>query len=178
MHFLAKALIVALALYAGGSCTSPSEAAANDDGLRAFSSEAELSRFVRKMRRFEPAAGDVLYIAPPPLAAPPPPSAAADAASPAPALESLPAFEPAQTQITNVQEVGVDEGGIVKVAGEYLVVLRRGRIFTVRHGGNALEPVDAIDAFPPGDEDPDDAWYDEMLVAGDQIVVIGYSYGD
>src|SRR2546425_2740742 len=38
-------------------------------------------------------------------------------------------------QITNVQHAGVDEGGIVKVHGDHLVILRRGRLFTVAIGG-------------------------------------------
>ena len=77
--------------------------------------------------------------------------------------------------ITNTQEAGVDEGGIVKNVGDYLVVLRRGRLFTVRVGGDALAPVDAIDAFPPGAAGRG-AWYDEMLVRGSEVIVIGYSY--
>src|SRR5207244_574894 len=32
--------------------------------------------------------------------------------------------------ITNTQHAGVDEGGIVKLHGDHLVVLRRGRLFT------------------------------------------------
>lgn len=80
--------------------------------------------------------------------------------------------------ITNVQEAGVDEGGIVKNIGEHFVILRRGRLFTVSHASDGLAMVDMIDAFPPGDSDMDDTWYDEMLVSGDLIVVIGYSYGD
>lgn len=80
--------------------------------------------------------------------------------------------------ITNVQEQGVDEGGIVKLAGDYLVVLRRGRLFTVRHAGGVLEPVDQIDVFPPNGEDADDAWYDEMLTSGNRVVTIGYAYGE
>ena len=77
--------------------------------------------------------------------------------------------------VTNVQHAGVDEGGIVKVRGEHLVVLRRGRLFTVRIGGDELQPISAVDAFGP-DIDPRHAWYDEMLVSGDSVVVIGYSY--
>jgi hypothetical protein len=69
----------------------------------------------------------------------------------------------------------VDEGGIVKVQGDHLVVLRRGRLFTVRIGGDALAPVSSVDAFGP-DIDPAGTWYDEMLVSKDSIVVIGYSY--
>ena len=45
----------------------------------------------------------------------------------------------------------------------------------MRIGGDALEPVSAVDAFGPG-IDPSGTWIDELLVAGDQVVVIGYSY--
>lgn len=75
--------------------------------------------------------------------------------------------------ITNVQEQGVDEGGIVKAHGELLVVLRRGRLFTIRLDDHALVPVSAVDVFPGTAAD---GWYDEMLVSGDRIVVVGYSY--
>ena len=94
----------------------------------------------------------------------------------APAAEA-PADMAEGEAITNTQEVGVDEGGIVKNAGDYLVVLRRGRLFTVRTGDGALAPVDAIDAFPPDKMDPGRTWYDEMLISGNQVIVIGYSYG-
>ncbi|HEU4880985.1 MAG TPA: beta-propeller domain-containing protein, partial [Longimicrobium sp.] len=76
--------------------------------------------------------------------------------------------------ITNNQQEGVDEGGIVKRQGDYLVILRRGRLFTVDVGGGRLRPVSMVNAFG-GDGDPD-AWYDEMLVSGETVVVIGYSY--
>ncbi|HEX5128715.1 MAG TPA: beta-propeller domain-containing protein, partial [Usitatibacter sp.] len=69
----------------------------------------------------------------------------------------------------------VDEGGIVKVHGDHLVVLRRGRLFTVRIGGNDLAPVSTLDAFGEG-IDPRGAWYDEMLIRGDTVIVIGFSY--
>jgi len=77
--------------------------------------------------------------------------------------------------VTNVQHTGVDEGGIVKLHGDHLVILRRGRLFTVRVGDRDLKPVASIDAFAP-DIDPRGAWYDEMLIAGNTIAVIGYSY--
>lgn len=75
--------------------------------------------------------------------------------------------------ITNTQEAGVDEGGIVKVHGEHLVVLRRGRLFTVATGDDSLEPISAVDVGPKGRHQ---AWYDEMLIHGDEVIVIGYSY--
>lgn len=88
----------------------------------------------------------------------------------APAADSA-----AAESITNVQTAGVDEGGIVKRAGDYLIVLRRGRLFTVRVGGDALQPVATLDAYAPG-SNPQGAWYDELLVSGRDVVVIGYSY--
>ncbi|MEP6717588.1 MAG: beta-propeller domain-containing protein [bacterium] len=81
----------------------------------------------------------------------------------------------AAESITNVQHAGVDEGGIVKLHGDHLVVLRRGRLFTVAIGGDALKPISAVDAFGP-DVDPRNTWYDEMLVSANTIAVIGYSY--
>ncbi|HYM76391.1 MAG TPA: beta-propeller domain-containing protein [Candidatus Dormibacteraeota bacterium] len=80
-----------------------------------------------------------------------------------------------QESVTNVQHAGVDEGGIVKVHGNHLVVLRRGRLFTVAIGGDSLAPIATVDAFGP-DIDPRGTWYDEMLVSQDTVVVIGYSY--
>lgn len=81
----------------------------------------------------------------------------------------------AAESVTNVQTAGVDEGGIVKLHGKHLVMLRRGKLFTVQVGGNALQPVSSLDAYAPG-SDPSGSWYDEMLLDGDTLVVIGYSY--
>lgn len=78
--------------------------------------------------------------------------------------------------ITNTQESAVDEGGIVKMfSRDIMVVLRRGRIFTISLGGGNIRPLDSIDAYPPGVNAQDD-WYDEMLVAENRVIVIGYSY--
>ncbi|MDQ3037844.1 MAG: beta-propeller domain-containing protein [Myxococcota bacterium] len=78
--------------------------------------------------------------------------------------------------ITNVQEQGVDEGGIVKMHGEHLVVLRRGRLFSVDLAGGGMRMLSVANAYAPGHRPAD--WYDEMLVHGDTIVVIGFSYAD
>jgi hypothetical protein len=76
--------------------------------------------------------------------------------------------------ITNNQESGVDEGDIVKAVEDWFVILRRGRLFSVRQVEGALEPVDQVDAYAPGFTRG--TWYDEMLVYGRRIVVVGYSY--
>src|SRR5215216_2040619 len=98
------------------------------------------------------------------------------AAAPAPLAKAAKMDVRAESEsVTNTQHAGVDEGGIVKVHGDHLVVLRRGRLFTVAIGDGALKPVSTLDAFGP-DIDPNGTWYDEMLVSGDNIAVIGYSY--
>lgn len=97
------------------------------------------------------------------------------AASPS-ASESAKDSKEADDSVTNNQHAGVDEGGIVKLHGDHLVILRRGRLFTVKIGDNALKPVDSVDAFAPG-VNPQSDWYDEMLVSGNTVAVIGYSYG-
>ena len=91
------------------------------------------------------------------------------------ANEPAPAPGADKESVTNTQHAGVDEGGIVKVHGDHLVVLRRGRLFTVAIGDQALKPISNIDAFAP-DLDPSRTWYDEMLISGNTVVVIGYSY--
>jgi hypothetical protein len=96
-----------------------------------------------------------------------------DAAGVLPQSAAALAKAESQDSVTNVQHAGVDEGGIVKLHGEHLVILRRGRLFTVEVRG--LKPVSTVDAFGP-DIDPRGAWYDEMLIWRDTVVVIGYSY--
>ncbi len=94
------------------------------------------------------------------------------AATPAAVADSAKAGE---DSVTNVQHAGVDEGGIVKLHGDHLVVLRRGRLFTVKVGSGSLKPVSAVDAFGP-EIDPNSTWYDEMLISDNTVMVIGYSY--
>jgi hypothetical protein len=89
------------------------------------------------------------------------------------AMAAPAAAEASADSVTNVQHAGVDEGGIVKVHGDYLVILRRGRLFTVSIKDS--KPGAVMDAFGPGIE-PRGAWYDEMLIWGDTVAVIGYSY--
>lgn len=143
--------------------------------LRAYADEAELRATLDRLReagkkRMATRSQAVMESGDAAASAP---AAAADASAPA---ESAKAEAPADEEsITNVQTAGVDEGGIVKRQGDFLIVLRRGRLFTLRIGGDDLRPVSSIDAFGP-DIDPNGAWYDEMLVSDKTVVVIGYSY--
>jgi hypothetical protein len=137
--------------------------------LPAFRSEEELGGYLRQWTRSRgrTSGGTVgnieMETVPPPVTAP----ASAD-------VSYSGAAAPGES-VTNVQHAGVDEGGIVKVHGDHLVMLRRGRLFTVAIGDGALRPVSAVDAFGP-DVDPDGTWYDELLVAGSSVAVIGFSY--
>ncbi len=131
-----------------------------------FASDQQLKRYLKRTRRAQRPVPSML----PPPAPPPPPAVEADSSA-APADATAAAGE----SITNTQEAGVDEGGIVKMHGDTIVILRRGRLFTVSTGRGGLKPIDMIDAFPPGTSGQG-AWYDEMLVAQNRVIVIGYSY--
>src|SRR5438067_4152779 len=143
--------------------------------MRAFGSEDELKNYFRQLaeerkRALERARREASVN-------PPAPSGLAgvanQTAAPAKAAEGYAAKD--DESITNNQHAGVDEGGIVKLHGDYLVVLRRGRLFTVAVGDDELRPVSVADAFG-GEIDPSGTWYDEMLISGNTIAVIGYSY--
>ncbi|MCU0729321.1 MAG: beta-propeller domain-containing protein, partial [Sphingopyxis sp.] len=75
--------------------------------------------------------------------------------------------------ITNVQTANVDEGDVVKQIGNFLLVLQDGRVFSVdMRGGMRL--ADRINVYR--DADDGDAWYDEMLVEGNRILITAYNY--
>jgi hypothetical protein len=133
--------------------------------MRPFQSDQELAAYLHQIadrqRRARQASGKT--------------EASAPAQSNAASFAGLSKDAMGDESITNVQHAGVDEGGIVKLHGDHLVVLRRGRLFTIAIGGDALKPISAVDAFGP-DIDPRNTWYDEMLVSDNTIAVIGYSY--
>lgn len=179
-HLLARSALLAvaapLAMHARAFADAPRST------LTAYGSEAdmrqalarwqELSRQKRSEgRRSAGAAMDSLALQMAPSTAPAPMAAAKAEAAGAVAEKRAAEAE----SITNVQTAGVDEGGIVKRAGDFLIILRRGRLFTVRVGGDALAPIAAVDAYAPG-ASPAGAWYDELLVSNRDVVVIGYSY--
>ena len=85
--------------------------------------------------------------------------------------------EPDNEDITNTQEEGVDEGGIVKSIGDYLVVLRRGGLYSIDVAESGeTQQIDGIEVA--GEEALNQGvWYDEMLVRGSRIYVVGYRYG-
>lgn len=144
---LSLSLLAALAAEAAPSAASKSN---SSDHLVPFASEEELAKYIAKLpnRRRRGGGGDEEIV--------------------------VTGFRASEV-ITNTQTEGVDEGGIVKVHGDHLVVLRRGRLFTVSIADGKLEPVYWTNTYA-SNMDPDATWYDEMLVHDDRVIVIGYSY--
>jgi hypothetical protein len=181
---LLLATLASVFLPATPGCARPASGAVSkpSGSLAAFRSDAELRAYLRRLKRQEESrqAAIVYEPMPAPVEAPPPaPPPVASAAAPSPVVivgqGQINALPQAKAGITNNQEANVDEGDIVKVRGDTLVILRRGRLFTVSLAGGAMHRVDSIDAFPPGVSGRGD-WYDEMLISGDRIIVVGYSY--
>jgi hypothetical protein len=82
----------------------------------------------------------------------------------------------ASGSITNNQNVGVDEGDIVKLIGRFLVVLQDGRLFAVDLLPDGKPGMRLADRRNVYDKPDDDGWYDEMLVTGNRILITSYSY--
>jgi hypothetical protein len=171
------------------ACGQPSVASAKTPivrshrapALSSFRSEKELQAYIGDLRariekersRSRAAAGNAEMAADAAAASYDAAPLAMEAPSAAPPSPAQPGA--AEDGITNVQTVGVDEGGIVKKAGDYLVVLRRGRLFSIRANDKGMQAISTVNAYGP-DVNGAGAWYDEMLISGDTIVVIGYSY--
>lgn len=180
-----RGVLLGLLLLSGGLATASQ--AASSEGLTPFRSKGELIRFLKESQG---RSGSSIPAPSPPPPPPPPVMAAPSVASPsvsadapvgvsamadsATSVEEVVTTASRAESITNTQEANVDEGGIVKAQGDILVVLRRGRLFTVSIAGGTMTPVDHINAYPPGSDG--DGWYDEMLLVDGWVVIIGYSY--
>ena len=166
-------LVSALAAYGNkrvrGASAPPISATKANKTMRSFGSDEELRVYLRKLAE-EQRRAQTRRAAEAPA---PAPGTTANQAAATGLAKSADAAK--DESITNTQHAGVDEGGIVKLHGDHLVVLRRGRLFTVAVGDNSLKPISAVDAFGPEIE-PRYTWYDEMLVSTDTVAVIGYSY--
>ena len=151
-------------------------AVATERTLAAYASDEEVVGALKKWKQAGEQERPVASVAP----APPAQSYASGLANESASLDRVMVtgsrIAPADVvSITNNQSSGVDEGDIVKSTGEFLIVLRRGRLFSIRIGDDQLQAVSAVNSYAP-DANPDDTWYDEILVTDDKVVVIGYSY--
>lgn len=191
LRWLAAAAAVVLV---GAAGEAPQQSAANKatnpqppvwQRLERFSNDAEFLRYVAEMHRLngrrmrrDADDADLSASGPPPPAPPPPPppppAAAAEGAVSAAPSQQASSGEP--SSITNVQTQGVDEGGIVKQVGRFLIVLQDGRLFVVdtRDGENAgLSLASRTNVYRSPNQD---TWFDELLTSGNRILVAGYSY--
>ena len=159
-------LLAAAHLLALSACaTTPRERP-----LQPFESEEEWAEYQaarrREAERLNRQAPPPHPIIEPPMMYPQPPRAPEvpnqSSASPVPVVAAHTTVQPAAE---------ADPGPLARVHGDFLVLLHRGRLFTVRIGGGTLAPVSVVDAFAP-DADPLFARYDEMLVSGDRVIVI------
>lgn len=161
--------------------------------LERFENDADFLRYVREVHRINGTSGrfdynDAIPAPPPPPPSPPPPaSPPPPGAAPSPAQSAMESSvvvtasgdsgsssEP--SSITNVQTQGVDEGGIVKQVGRFLIVLQDGRLFVVdtRDGDQAgLSLASRTNVYRSPNQD---TWFDELLTSGNRILVAGYSY--
>jgi hypothetical protein len=79
--------------------------------------------------------------------------------------------------ITNNQVLGVDEGDIIKQFKNLLVILRKGRLYSINIGSidsKELLKIDEINAFSP--DWVNDAYFDEILIDEGIVLVLGYNY--
>ncbi len=152
-------------------CRDVPSAAPTDDpnGLKPFTSEAELSTYMGEIEAVQKkiAACEAARNASNP-------GTGMDAGAASPSAPNETNSPPSNEGITNNQEAGADEGGIVKNIGDHLVVLRKGRLFAV-NVASAPTTSDSIRVAPTAALN-NGVWYDEMLVKGDLVYVVGYRY--
>lgn len=150
--------------------------------LKRFASDAAFRAYmIKKIGKPNRRNNEVYEVVPPPpvVVAPAPVSAPAANESAKMSADAAPAAgATANPEITNNQTVGVDEGGIVKQIGNYLIVLQDGRLFSVDLGkaGGTMQVADRVDVYR--NTEVAASWYDEMLVLEDRIIVTAYYYGE
>lgn len=81
--------------------------------------------------------------------------------------------------ITNNQEAGVDEGGIVKKMGPLLLVLRDGRLHVIDTGEPGRERFELLHSHVVvADDSRHDLFYDEILTFKGGAILLGYNFLD
>jgi len=81
--------------------------------------------------------------------------------------------------ITNVQTAGIDEGGIVKRAGDVLVVLSGSVLHTVllhENGDDSLRLVQSLELMDA--KDGSGTWFDEVIAFHGVVLLLSYNFDD
>jgi hypothetical protein len=81
------------------------------------------------------------------------------------------ALVPASSPANPIEQTGEDD--VVQLHGDTLVILGGGRLSTVSIKQGRTQPIESTAAFPPGINASGDR-HEEMSIAGDLVVVIGY----
>ncbi len=163
--------------------------------LERFNNDADFMRYVRQVQSLNGSSSRWDYESagvsdsvgappppPPPPPAPPPPPGSAQSAENSVVVTAQARTSDASSSepssITNVQTQGVDEGGIVKQIGRYLVVLQDGRLFVVNTRPDDAAGLTLASRTNVYRSAGQDTWYDELLTSGNRILVAGYSYAE
>jgi hypothetical protein len=150
------------------------------DRLEPFATNAEFTSYLRRLIAID----DRYHLAGLPHGDKPPILLAQQAQPCDPAVEDCEGLQEvsvtgsrvtSKQSITNNQVAGVDEGDIVKSWGRFLLILHDARLFSVDLGEKPGQArlVDRVDAYQ---DSKTDAWYDELLIHGNRVLVTGYSY--
>jgi hypothetical protein len=150
------------------------------DRLEPFATEAEFKAYLHRVADIH----DRYHVLQLPARDAPPLLLAQQAAPCDPDVEECEALSEVQVtgsrvtskqSITNNQVVGVDEGDIVKSWGRFLIILHDARLFSVDLGDTRgqMRLAARVDAYQ---DSTTDAWYDELLIRGNKVLVTGYSY--
>lgn len=81
--------------------------------------------------------------------------------------------------ITNNQVQGVDEGDIIKRYGDYIFVLRKGSIYSIRISDDISTTLVKVSEQKVEEHNNwlrEDTWFDEMLIDKNVLLVTGFNY--
>lgn len=130
--------------------------------LVVFSSSQELETYLLSSNSLY--GGGVDYVVPP--------SNTGNASNPGPVNAS----GSTNSNVTNNQEAGVDQGDIVKNYKDFLIVLQQGKLSSIQVGPtNTLDLVSSTSLPPQGLSNQ--VSYNELLINGNEAIVIGYRWG-
>jgi hypothetical protein len=77
--------------------------------------------------------------------------------------------------VRNTGYEDIEDGSIVKVLGDVIVILHRGRLFTVRLGDRSMQRRSVVNAYNPSYTELG-TWY-QIYLAGRRVVTVGQTIG-
>lgn len=159
---------------------NPEERSTGSEVSARFGSVRAFEAWRRKQVHYSHAPEVFAEVPPPPSAPPSQPAAANGSAGETLDFISVTASRVTGNEsVTNTQEAGVDEGGLVKRVGDFLLVLRDGVLYSVRIVRDGLEVLELADALAVNmEQDGEEVWYDEILSYQSTVLLLGFNYGN